>query len=75
LGTHYRILQNNEYGLVATFSVAEQSAVGESSVVINKTTGEFLFADALTGKEVMEEEEDGTVKALSKFNHGKCLHD
>jgi hypothetical protein len=72
-GTHYRILLNNEYGLVATFAVSgiEQGGkdpfVGAYTVVINKMTGQLLWAEATTTKDesiVM----DTTVR-------GKCLHD
>jgi hypothetical protein len=56
-GTHYRILQNNDYGLVATFSVsgiidgAKDPYVGATSVLINKMTGEFNWAEAITTKD------------------------
>jgi hypothetical protein len=47
---HYRILQNNDYGLVATKSWSEvqnglkSPVVGARTVVIDKGTGEFWWA-------------------------------
>ena len=44
---HYSLLQNNEYGLVATNAFAEilrseaGPTVGAFTIIINKTTGEF----------------------------------
>lgn len=52
----YRILQNNEYGLVATFAISEvekdqqQPTVGAFTVVINKGTGEFWLATVMAGQ-------------------------
>jgi hypothetical protein len=72
-GTHYRILQNNDYGLVDHLSVSgfveggKDPFVGATSVVINKTTGAFYWAEAITIK-------DETI-FLNQTHHGKCLHD
>jgi hypothetical protein len=72
-GTHYRILQNNDYGLVATFSFsglpegAKDPYVGAISVVINKMTGQLLWAEATSTK--------NESRYLSNTRTGKCLHD
>jgi hypothetical protein len=52
---HYRLLQNNEYGLVATSSISEigqgqdKPTVGASTVVIDKTTNEFRWETIIMG--------------------------
>jgi hypothetical protein len=73
-GTHYHILQNNDYGLVATYSVSgilegggKDPYVGATSVVINKTTGEFFWAEAITTN-------NETIH-LNQTHQGKYLHD
>ena len=72
-GTHYRILQNNDYGLVATFSISgivegeKDPYVGATSVVINKTTGQFYWVEAMSTKD--------ETKFLNLTHAGKCLHD
>ena len=73
-GTHYRILQNNDYGLVATFSYSgtlegsKDPYVGAVSVVINKMTGQFYCAEATTTK-------DESIGPFHASVQGKCLHD
>jgi hypothetical protein len=86
-GTHYRILQNNDYGLVATYSASgiydlsgsvgavDRPYSGEISVVINKTTGEFLWAEAWAYAPKNEHTDDDVLRSMSMFLHGKCLHD
>jgi hypothetical protein len=52
-GDHYRLLQNNEYGLVAVSSFSEiekdqaRPSVGGSLVVIDKATGEFWWSTTM----------------------------
>lgn len=64
---HYRILQNNEYGLVATLSVSEwrggAPSVGAVSIVINKGTGEFWWDNIFAGKPLIR----------NGSSHGTCL--
>jgi hypothetical protein len=73
-GTHYRILQNNDYGLVATFSYSgalergKDPYVGAISVVINKMTGQLYLAEATTTK-------DESIGPFHASGQGKCLHD
>jgi hypothetical protein len=53
---HYRILQNNDFGLVAASSIAEIEegqkgpTVGAYTVVINKGTGEFWLGTTIAGQ-------------------------
>jgi len=53
---HYRILENNDYGVVAVSSISKielghtQPTVGATTVVINKGTGEFWLAPAISGQ-------------------------
>jgi len=52
----YSILENNEYGLVATHAVSrvekdhKQPTIGAFTVVISKGTGEFWLATAIAGE-------------------------
>lgn len=68
---HYRLLQNNGRGLVATSSTSEteqdqeKPAVGASTVVINKETGEFWWATLAAGQNA----------ALNNPIQGKCIKD
>jgi hypothetical protein len=69
---HYRILQNNDYGLVATTSWSKVKSglkspvVGARTVVVDKGTGEFWWAmTSVSGK----------VAALAYHISGKCLKD
>jgi hypothetical protein len=75
---HYRILENNAHGLVATQSVSRERpewnwqwkpgdgpAVGAASVVINKETGEFRWGWMFTG--------GGRVP--NEMTHGRCRKD
>jgi hypothetical protein len=69
---HYRILQNNEYGLVATTSWSEvqngmkNPVVGARTVVVDKGTGEFWWAiTSVSGAQV----------ALAYQINGKCRKD
>jgi hypothetical protein len=69
LHEHYRILQNNDYGLVAVSSIAEieqgkqQPTVGAATVVIDKGTGEFWLATAIAGQP----------SDVNQPVHGTCL--
>ena len=51
----YRILQNNEYNLIATISISrnqegqQEPAIGALSLEINKTTGEFWWKNTFAG--------------------------
>lgn len=53
---HYRILQNNDYGVVAASSISiiqpgdTQPTVGVVTVIINKGTGEFWLATTIAGQ-------------------------
>jgi hypothetical protein len=68
---HYRILQNNDYGLVATLAVSgfqegqKDPAVGAVSIVINKSTGEFWWDNTFAG----------TARIPNGSSHGKCQKD
>ena len=71
---HYRILQNNDYGLVATLSVSgiqewqkagNSPAVGAVSIVVNKGTGEFWWNNTFAGAAPIP---NGSA-------HGQCLKD
>ena len=69
---HYLILQNNDYGLVATTSWSEMQnelkapVVGARTVVVDKKTGEFWWAmTSVSGAQV----------ALAYQLNGKCLKD
>jgi hypothetical protein len=68
---HYRILQNNDYGLVATLSISEieeghkEPTVGAVTVVINKGTGEFWWGWIIAGQAAV----------VNQPVHGKCLRD
>ena len=74
VGTHYRILQNNDYGLVATYSYSgtpegsKEPYVGAISVVINKMTGQLFWTEATTTK-------DESIGPFHASGRGKCLHD
>jgi hypothetical protein len=52
---HYWLLQNNEYGLIATSSISEieqgqdKPTVGASTIVIDKTTNEFRWETIIMG--------------------------
>ena len=66
----YRILQNNDYGLVATTSWSEVQSglkspvVGARTVVVDKGTGEFWWAMTSVS---------GTQVALAYQINGQCL--
>jgi hypothetical protein len=68
----YRIEKNNDYGIVATSSIAEiekghkDPTVGAVSVVINKATGEFLWVSAIAA---------GQPAAVNQPAYGKCIKD
>jgi hypothetical protein len=67
---HYRIMQNNDYGLVATSSWSEVQSglkspvVGARTVVVDKGTGEFWWAMTSVS---------GTQVALAYQINGQCL--
>lgn len=66
---HYRILENNDYGLVAASSISQiekgdkTPTVGVTTVVINKGTGEFWLSIILAGQG----------QSVNHPVHGKCL--
>ena len=72
---HFRILRNDEDGLVGTFSVSEQNqlnqkdpsdvAVAAFAVAINKRTGHFSMVTAIAGRH-----SPPMVPEL----HGKCVN-
>jgi hypothetical protein len=68
---HYRILQNNDFGLVAASSISEieeaqkDPTVGAFTVVINKRTGEFWLSTTIAGQAAV----------VNQPVHGKCLKD
>ena len=72
-GVHYRILQNNDYGLVATFAEsgipegAKDPYVGATSIVINKMTGQFYWTETRTTKDER--------RITLDSSHGRCRHD
>ena len=51
----YQILQNNQFGLIAIWSISEieggnaEPSIGARTLVINKSSGEFLFSGAYLG--------------------------
>ena len=67
----YRIEKNNDYGIVATSSIAKieeghkEPTVGAVSIVINKITGAFLWVSAIAGA--------GQPGAANQPAHGWCL--
>jgi hypothetical protein len=52
----YSVLENNQYGLIATHAFAriekdhKQPTIGAFTVVINKATGEFWLATVIAGE-------------------------
>jgi hypothetical protein len=72
----YRLLQNNEYGLVATYAISEieegqkKPTVGVIAIIINKTTGEFMWENAILGY-------DPSLNSLKLDTpvKGKCIKD
>jgi hypothetical protein len=71
----YPILQNNNYGIVATSSISEieegqkDPTVGAATVVINKGTGEFWWGTTIAGMVPL------MAREVNKPVHGKCLKD
>jgi hypothetical protein len=69
---HYRVLQNNSYGLVATEAISgieegqQKATVGAHTVVINKETGEFRWHMLITGTSTAYD-------ALNTPVKGKCI--
>jgi hypothetical protein len=69
---HYRVLRNNDYGLVATEAISrieegqQRATVGAHTVVINKETGEFWWHMLITGQ-------GADYNALNKPIKGKCI--
>lgn len=65
---HYRILENNNYGVIAASSISEikqgevSPTVGAITVVINKGSGEFWMASAIAGVDA----------AVNQPVHGQC---
>ena len=51
----YRILQNNEFGIVATWSISKieptrsHPSIGGRTILMDKRTGEFLYSGAYLG--------------------------
>jgi hypothetical protein len=72
---HYRILLDNDYGLVATLSISEievadqKATVGAWTLVIDKETGEFLLSGAIAGTISGEVPPEWNHQPV----HGKCL--
>jgi hypothetical protein len=70
---HCRILQNNEFGLVATLSISEieegrqSPTVGAVSIAIDKGTGEFWW-DTTIATSASRVADNGAAR-------GKCLKD
>ncbi len=66
----YHIEKNNDYGIVATSTISKieqghkDPTVGAVSIVINKTTGEFLWVSAIAA---------GQPAAVNQPAHGKCV--
>jgi hypothetical protein len=66
----YRILQNNDYGIVAALSISEieqghtKPTVGAITVVINKKTGEFWLATTIAGQAAV----------VNQPLHGECTN-
>ena len=67
----YHIDKNNDYGIVATSSISEiekghkDPSVGAVSIIINKSTGEFLWISAIAGQSA----------AVNQPVQGKCVKD
>jgi hypothetical protein len=63
-GTKYRILENNEHGLVAVWSTSwlERGTpnVGSYTIVISKKTGVFLTSETLIGANAIGRVSPGT---------------
>jgi hypothetical protein len=68
-GLHYRILQDNDFGLIAVWSIAEiehghaEPSIGTMTLVINKKSGALVRANALL------DEPD----AVNQPTHGRCI--
>jgi hypothetical protein len=68
---HYPILQNNDYGLVATSSISQiesgqkSPTVGAVSIVIDKGTGEFWWDTTIAGAS----------RVANGAAHGTCRKD
>jgi hypothetical protein len=76
---HYRIVQNDDYQLVATRLVYMMTSEGVSSgekklavvtVAINKMTGEYAFADFNVSES--DARAEGT---MDQVEHGRCFKD
>ena len=71
---HYLLLQNNEFGLVATSAISaieqgqQKPTVGASTVVINKQTGDFWWGTLIAGL-------DPALEGINKPIRGKCIRD
>ena len=67
----YHIEKNNDYGIIATSSISEiekghkDPSVGAVSIIINKTTGDFLWVSAIAGQSA----------AVNQPVQGKCVKD
>jgi hypothetical protein len=66
---HYRILQDNDVGLVATNSWSEldmfnEPRIGATTIVINKQSGEFWWGNASAGPRI--------VAGVALSGHGTC---
>jgi hypothetical protein len=52
----YRMLENNQFGLVASSSISKiepnqsEPSIGARTIVINKRTGEFLWSNLFLGE-------------------------
>lgn len=67
IGSPYRILQNNDFGLVAVTSnssvdrESKNVSIGNYSIIINKNTMEVMWVEAFFNRPL-------------SFTRGKCLH-
>jgi len=72
---HYRVLQNNELGLIATRAISrieqgeQKPTITASTVVIDKTTGEVWWDSLTTGMGADE------AASWNKPVQGKCTKD
>jgi hypothetical protein len=72
---HYHIVQNNDYGLIATQALSEMPSytnkplVSASTLVINKSTGDFAEFSVAPGLSIRGE------KSLRLEWEGTCLKD
>jgi hypothetical protein len=67
--TKYRILESNQYGVIAVWSISEiepsneRPSIGAMTIVINKATGEYLRSNTILDQP----------DKVNGPTHGKCL--